>query len=154
MALFGSLAGWVPGPAFVVYAATKSAITCVAEGLRDELEPFGVQACVIEPGYFRSNLLNSGAKIKSEIRMKEYDDTVVGQARKALDEANQQQPGDISKGSKVIVDVLTSSGVAKGRNVPVRLVLGSDCQEGIRTKIKDTIALLDDWKEISESTDY
>ena len=38
--------------------------------------------------------------------------------------------------------------------MPARLVLGSDCQQVIRGKLREAEELLDEWKEISFSTDY
>lgn len=154
IAFFGSLGSWRGGPAFGLYAATKWACSGLAESLRPEVEPFGITACVIEPGYFRSGFLNPGARIKSEKRLPEYEETAVGDIRRLLDKTDNQQPGDVKKGADVIVDVLSRTGVAEGKSIPVRLVLGSDCHRVITEKLAQTTKLLDEWKEISYSTDY
>jgi len=154
IANFGSLGSWRSGPAYTLYSATKWACSGVSEGLREELKEFGIRVTVIEPGYFRSGFLNPGARVQSATRMRKYDEGAVGQVRKALEETNNEQPGDVAKGAEVIVDVLTGTGVAKGKEMPVRLVLGRDCDEVIRGKCGDTIKLLDEWKEVVQSTDY
>jgi len=154
VANFGSLGSWRGGPAFALYAATKWSVSAISESLRPELEPFGITTTVIEPGYFRSGFLNAGARVKSERTIKDYDETVTGDIRRMLDQADNNQPGDVAKGAEVIVDVLTGTGVAEGKEIPLRLVLGSDCQTAIRGKLADTEKLLDEWKEISDSTDY
>jgi NAD(P)-dependent dehydrogenase (short-subunit alcohol dehydrogenase family) len=154
VALFGSLGSWRGGPAFGLYAATKWACSGLAESLRPEVAPFGIDACVIEPGYFRSGFLNPGARIQSLQRIQEYEDSAAGQVRKMLDKTDNLQLGDVSKGAAVIVDVLSRTGIAAGKDIPVRLVLGSDCQTAIRGKLEATAKLLDEWKDVSYSTDY
>jgi NAD(P)-dependent dehydrogenase (short-subunit alcohol dehydrogenase family) len=152
--MFGSLGSWTGGPAYGLYAATKWACSGIAESLKLELAPFGIDVTVIEPGYFRSGFLNPGARILSAERIQDYDGTAVGDVRKALNETDNNQPGDVRKGSDVIVDVLTKRGVAAGREIPLRLVLGTDCQAAIREKLDSTAKLLDDWQDIGASTDY
>jgi hypothetical protein len=53
-----------------------------------------------------------------------------------------------------MVDVLTSSGVAAGKEVPLRLALGTDAYGVITGKCQDTMSLLDEWKHISTTTDH
>lgn len=49
-----SLSGRVALPMFSVYAATKHAVEGFSESLRWEMEAFGVQVCVVEPGTFKT----------------------------------------------------------------------------------------------------
>jgi NAD(P)-dependent dehydrogenase (short-subunit alcohol dehydrogenase family) len=154
IALFGSVGSWRSGPAVTLYAATKWACSGLAEGLKKELEPFGITVTVVEPGYFRTGFLNPGARVLTKQRLEAYDETSVGQVRNALNKTDNNQPGDVEKGCKAIVDVLLGTGLAKGKEIPVRIVLGSDCQKIIRDKLDSTISLLDEWKELSYSTDY
>ncbi|KAF2757863.1 NAD(P)-binding protein [Pseudovirgaria hyperparasitica] len=154
MAIFGSLGSWTGGAGFANYAATKWSCSAIAESLRPELEGLGITATVIEPGYFRSNFLSSDAKVKSEVEIQDYTDTATGEVRRLLAQVGGNQPGDVKKGCEVIVDVLTGSGETGKKGIPPRLVLGSDCQETIREKCRATLALLDEWKDISYSTDY
>lgn len=58
-----------------------------------------------------------------------------------LDMYNNHQPGDVKKGAKVMVDVLT------GQDIPLRLVLGSDAVEVIKRKCRSTLELLSQWEE-------
>jgi NADP-dependent 3-hydroxy acid dehydrogenase YdfG len=150
---FGSLGSWRGGAGGGIYGATKWACSGLMESLRPEIEPFGISATVIEPGYFRSGFLNPGAKISTAI-IQDYEDTVVGAQRRLFATVDNKQPGNVGKGAEVIVDVLTKTGCAGGREIPMRLVLGSDCQKVIRGKLASTAELLDEWKDISDSTDY
>ena len=58
------------------------------------------------------------------------------------------------KGSKVIVDILTHSGLAEGKDIPVRVALGSDSPPYIRAKMQRTEALLQEWDAITTNTDH
>jgi NAD(P)-dependent dehydrogenase (short-subunit alcohol dehydrogenase family) len=49
-----SISGRVGFPALGMYAATKHAIEGFSEALRWEVEPFGVDVCLVEPGTFRT----------------------------------------------------------------------------------------------------
>lgn len=49
-----SISGRVGFPALAMYAATKHAIEGFSESLRWEVEPFGVDVCLVEPGTFRT----------------------------------------------------------------------------------------------------
>lgn len=151
---FGSIGSWRGGAGFGLYAGTKWACSGISESMHSELAPLGIAVTVIEPGYFRTGFLNAGAQIKSERKIKEYDETAVGQVRSRLDQVNNNQPGDVVKGARVIVDILTKSGAAEGKDVPMRVVLGSDCSIGVRQKIEETVTLLDEWDHITTKTDH
>lgn len=151
---FGSVGSWRGGAGYGLYAGTKWACSGISESMTYELAPLGIAVTIIEPGYFRTGFLNAGAQIKSEKRIKEYDETAVGQVRARLDEVNNNQPGDVVKGAKVIIDILTKSGAAEGKEVPIRVILGTDCATGVRGKIHDTVKLLEEWEPITTKTDH
>jgi hypothetical protein len=67
-----------------------------------------------------------------------------------MKEFDNNQPGDIRKGVKVIVDVLTGD---SGREIPMRLVLGKDAYGMIKAKCEDTVKGMDEWKDLTCSTD-
>jgi len=83
-----------------------------------------------------------------------YDEGAVGALRTGLEGVNGNQPGDVEKGAKVIVDVLTMTGAAEGREAPMRVVLGSDAPGVVRGKCEDTIRLLEEWDGITNVTDH
>lgn len=148
---FGSVGSWNGGATYSVYAMTKASASSLAESLRDELKPFDIVATVIEPGYFRTAFLNQGRRTTSKEKIDAYEDpsTPSGQMRSALEVVNNNQPGDPVRGAKVAVDVLTGD-----KQVPVRIVLGSDCDRDIREKCRSTVSILDEWKEQILSTDF
>ncbi|KAI6366725.1 hypothetical protein MCOR25_005091 [Pyricularia grisea] len=160
VAHFGSLGSWIGGAAAAHYCSTKWAVSGLCEGIRDEVAEFGIAACAIEPGYFRTEILNTASGKSRRVQASEPktdvygEDTAVGKYKAALEAYNNKQPGDVVKGAKVTVDVLTKTGVAEGKEIPPRLVLGSDVVDVIRKKCQDTLKLLEEWEDIAKSTDY
>jgi hypothetical protein len=67
---------------------------------------------------------------------------------------NGKQIGDVAKGSKVVVDVLMHTGLAEGRDVPMRIAVGSDAPTAVRGKLQATEALLGEWDPITTNTDH
>ncbi|TFB01970.1 putative oxidoreductase [Trichoderma ghanense] len=155
VATFGSLGSWRGSPSAGVYAMTKWACSALAETLALELEPFGIKATVVEPGYFRTGFLNPSARVSTRARLEAYEDegTPTGRARKGLVKTDGRQLGDVDRGAEVVVDVLTGTGVASGRGLPVRVVLGSDAEGVVRGKMAETGKILDEWREVIRSTD-
>ncbi|KAG5350786.1 hypothetical protein C0989_009295 [Termitomyces sp. Mn162] len=64
------------------------------------------------------------------------------------------QPGDPVKGIEIIVDVVRSEGVARGKPFPAVLAVGSDCYNVVKTESEKTMIRLEDWRDISCSSDY
>jgi NAD(P)-dependent dehydrogenase (short-subunit alcohol dehydrogenase family) len=149
VALFGSSGSWSGAPGAGIYCATKWAVSGLAESLRLEVADLGIGVCVIEPGYFRTGFLNSGARVKTERRIGDYDASAVGKTREMLDAYDAKQPGDLVKGARVIVDCFS-----RLEEVPLRLVLGSDCRAVIEGKCRATLEYLDKNKEEIDGTDY
>jgi len=151
---FGSLASWHGGPGYALYTGTKWACSGLSEGLRAELEPFDIKVTVIEPGYFRTGFLNDNAQISSAARLDVYNQTQVGQIRAGMSYMNGKQIGDVAKGSKVVVDILTHTGLAEGKDVPMRIAVGSDAPPAIRGKLQATETLLGEWDSVTTNTDH
>lgn len=157
IANFGSLGSWRGGPSWGYYAATKWAMTGLTESLYEEVQSLGISAVIIEPGYFRTGFLNQGGGNRlaaANPLTEEYKGTAVQQVKDALNVVDNNQPGDVEKGARVIVDVLTKTGVSNGRDIPMRLVLGRDAMEVIQDKIARTQATIKEWEDVIVSTDH
>ena len=72
---------------------------------------------------------------------------------KAFGEADQKQPGDPGKLVDVVVDLVKGEGIAEGRELPLRLPLGSDCYGLVKGKCEEMLGVLEQWKEVIKSTD-
>src|SRR4051812_42252056 len=67
-----STAGIV-GQAFCsAYAASKFGLEGWMESLRFEVEPFGIQTTIVEPGFFRTELLTKGSPAYAELSIDDY----------------------------------------------------------------------------------
>ncbi|KAK4647627.1 uncharacterized protein QC761_103100 [Podospora bellae-mahoneyi] len=142
----GSLGSWMGG------GGTKWAVSGLTEGLADELKPFGIRVCCVEPGYTRTSFLAEGGghRVKAKNVMERYDGLGF---REGLNAYDGQQPGDVDRCAVAMVDVLTSTGMADGKEIPVRLVLGSDCLKVVRDKCESTLKLVDEWEAVTKFAD-
>lgn len=146
-----SMGAWRGTAGLGIYEASKWTVSGLTETLRSELADFGIKVCCIEPGSFRSNFLASGNRKVDESRIRDYDGTTARNVAAFLDQRDGAQPGDLAKGSKVIADVLTGQA---GEEIPLRLPLGKDAYQTIKTKCEATLQLLEAWKPIISATDH
>jgi short-subunit dehydrogenase len=68
-----SLAGTFPVPFEGYYGAAKAALMTYSEVLRQEVKNLGIKVSVVEPGFFRTNLINTRVHAANPIA--DYDDT-------------------------------------------------------------------------------
>jgi len=102
------------------YAASKFALEGWMESLRYEVEPFGVATMVVEPGFFRTELLEEGSStIWPELDVEDYA-ARTAQTIEAWKQMNGQQGGDPSK----LADALVT--LSDGSELPLRFVAGAD----------------------------
>ncbi|MDX4956554.1 oxidoreductase [Delftia acidovorans] len=142
-----SIGGYRAGAGFGVYCSTKFAVEGLSEALHAELAPLGIHVTVVEPGYFRTDFLDSTSLTVSPASISDYNSTV-GAVRDIALSLNHAQPGDPQRLAQVLVNF------ADAPNPPVRLPLGSDTVAAIEAKqIADTI-ILSEWRSVSASTDF
>lgn len=127
----------------------------ITEALAAELAPFHIRVLCVEPGMFRTAFLNDGKRIRTAARMRDvYAGTGVEEYRAFLDSQDNKQLGDVVKGAEVVVDLVAEEGVGQGKELPVRILLGSDCVNVVREKCEGTLKLVQEWEDVSKSTDY
>ena len=142
-----SIGGYRGGAGFGVYSSTKFAVEGLSEALHTELAPLGVHVTVVEPGYFRTDFLDSSSLSVSSKQISDYEATA-GKVRAVAGGLNHNQPGDPAK----LADVLVA--FADAPNPPVRLPLGSDTVAAIEAKHKADAGILSEWRSVSLSTDF
>lgn len=152
VANLGSIGGWAGSPAAGLYCATKACATILAESLRQEVAHLNIKVTSIEPGYFRTNFLSSGHKTMAANRIADLAAGVDG-TYAGLEAYNHKQPGDPQKGAKLIVEALTGTGRCEGRELPVRLSLGSDAYQFVSGHIDRYKKELESWKDLTTTTD-
>jgi NAD(P)-dependent dehydrogenase (short-subunit alcohol dehydrogenase family) len=156
IALVSSGGGWRSFPGVGLYCTIKFTVEGLGEALRDEVASLGITVTVIEPGVFRTALLKEGTNLASaQKHIVDYDQTPAGGVAAWHERTHGKQAGDPAKAAQRIVDVLTLSGSVAGRmEVPVRLALGQDAYEAIKDKCESSLALLEEWKDLSRGTEH
>jgi Short-chain dehydrogenases of various substrate specificities len=142
-----SIGGYRSAAGFGVYCSTKFAVEGLSEALHAELAPLGIHVTVVEPGYFRTDFLDSTSLSVSRAQIPDYDSTA-GMVRRAASDLNHAQPGDPQLLAKVLVEF------ADAPDPPVRLPLGSDTIAAIEAKHASDAAILAQWRNVSSSTDF
>ncbi len=77
IANLGSIGGWHGGISGSLYCSTKAALAMIIESLHYEAKHLGIQVCIVEPGYFRTEVLASGSNRQlTAKRIADYDESV------------------------------------------------------------------------------
>ncbi|EGR46185.1 uncharacterized protein TRIREDRAFT_5112 [Trichoderma reesei QM6a] len=151
----GSMAAWFVHPGASLYNASKAALRWLTIGLASEVKHLGIKHLLVEPGRFRTDLLNQTGNFRTangDNGIEDYRELSLA-AKESLAEGDHKQPGDPVKGSQVIYDVVTSTGAAQGKEMPQFLPLGPDAIEEITASAQAAIDICREWKEIASSTD-
>ncbi|KAF2024069.1 NAD(P)-binding protein [Setomelanomma holmii] len=131
MVFISSRSGWVGDPFVPAYLGSKFALEGIVESLRPDTSPLGICTMLIEPGRFQTKLLSSRNMVPRYSTIPDY-----GQASKdffaGLAKEDMNQPGVTAKGASIILNLVRKEGVAEERDVPWRLLIGTDCYEGIK----------------------
>jgi len=144
---FSSIGGYRAGAGFGIYSATKFAIEALSESLRTELAPLGIDVTAIEPGYFRTDFLDTTSLRIGKNTIADYAATA-GAVRDRVAAMNQRQPGNPDRLAQVVLEL------ADAPESPVRLPLGSDTIAAIEAKHRSDAAIIEAWRNVSVSTDF
>lgn len=153
VANLGSIGGWRGTPGAGLYCATKACATILAESLRAEVAHLGIKVTAVEPGYTRTNFLVPGHQLRSSRTIEDLSEGAIKDTLAAFDSYSLNQPGDPVKASKLIVDALTASGSCQGRELPPRLLVGSDAYGIVDEVIEKHKADMKLWDDLATATD-
>jgi len=142
-----SIGGYQAYMGWGVYGSTKFAVEGITEALHQELTPLGIQATVVEPGFFRTDFLDEQSLIKTRLELADYDETV-GKMRAFAEAANHAQPGDPQKFAEAMLALVNAP------TPPLRLALGSDTVARMEAKNRLVAQELAEWNELALSTDF
>lgn len=141
-----SLAGFVGGPGFAFYSASKFAVEGFSESLAKEVGPLGIKVTMIEPGGFRSDFAG-GSLARAQTMIDDYAATS-GATRDYLSIRHGTQPGDPALLGNVLASIVDMA------DPPLRLPLGRDALGQVLDKANLVRGEIDRWSEISLSTDF
>ena len=142
-----SLGGYRVGAGFGVYGATKFAVEGLSEALHAELSALGIHVTVVEPGYFRTDFLDSSSAMEAENVIADYAETA-GKVRVSASAFNGRQPGDPKRLAQALLTLVSAA------NPPLRLQLGTDALARVREKHAFVEQELKTWETLSRSTDF
>jgi NAD(P)-dependent dehydrogenase (short-subunit alcohol dehydrogenase family) len=143
-----STAGLIGQEFCAAYAASKFALEGWMESLRFDVAPYGISTMVVEPGFFRTELLVEGSStIWPELQIEDYADRTA-QTIKAWQGMNGQQGGDPAKLAEAII-TLSASG-----ELPLRFVAGADAMAGVEQNLDTIRAQIDAHRDLSASLSY
>jgi NAD(P)-dependent dehydrogenase (short-subunit alcohol dehydrogenase family) len=141
-----SVGGRLTRPGSSPYHAAKWAVGGFTESLAQEVAPFGVKVCALEPGGMRTNW---GVRANQDTPdlLPDYEPSV-GAVAKALKSYWGHEMSDPVKVAQVVLHLAASD------RLPAHLLIGSDAVrfagEAEATRAADAA----DWREISLSTDF
>jgi NAD(P)-dependent dehydrogenase (short-subunit alcohol dehydrogenase family) len=129
------------------YAAAKFAIEGWMEALRVEVAPFGIHTTVVNPGFFRTELLSEQSTRYAEASIADYDErrTALLAAWKAT---HGQQAGDPAKLAQALLTI------AGQEPPPRRFLAGADAIATAEQKIADLRADIESNRPLSTSLTF
>jgi NAD(P)-dependent dehydrogenase (short-subunit alcohol dehydrogenase family) len=128
-----SSTGGITGQAFVsAYSAAKFGVEGWMESLAEEIAPFGIRTMLVEPGFFRTELLTDLSTVWPEASIDDYAEktrvTVAGWKK-----MNGLQGGDPAKLAKALIQL------ARQAEPPRRWPAGADAVETFEKKAKELL---------------
>ncbi len=140
-----SVGGRLARPGSAGYHAAKWAVGGFTESLAQEVAPFGVKVCALEPGGMRTNW-GVRANKETPALLPEYEPSV-GAVIKALASYWGNEISDPAKVAQLILRLAASD------HLPPHLLIGSDAVEFTGQAEATRAAEAERWREFSVSTD-
>jgi NAD(P)-dependent dehydrogenase (short-subunit alcohol dehydrogenase family) len=140
-----SSAGLAAGFDFVsAYAASKFGLEGWMESLHAEVAPFGITTTIVNPGFFRTELLTEQSTNYAEPSIQDYDERR-GPLLEYWKAQNGKQSGDPAKLARALVTI------ASQEPPPRRFIAGADAIATAEQKIADLKAEIGAYRDLSTS---
>jgi NAD(P)-dependent dehydrogenase (short-subunit alcohol dehydrogenase family) len=139
-----STAGIVGQEFCTAYAAAKFGVEGWIESLTPEVAPFGIRTMLVEPGFFRTELLTPESTSYAQPSIDDYAERT-NQTVAAWKAMNGQQGGDPAKLATALVQLASQD------DPPLRWVAGADAIATVEHKAKDLLAQADAYRELSSN---
>jgi NAD(P)-dependent dehydrogenase (short-subunit alcohol dehydrogenase family) len=141
---FSSTAGITGGEFTSAYAASKFALEGWNESLTPEVGPFGIRTMLVEPGFFRTELLTEDSTRYPEPTIEDYAERT-RQTVTAWKGMNGQQGGDPVKLARALIQLTDSA------EPPLRWAAGADAVAAFEQKANLLLAQADAHRDLSSS---
>jgi NAD(P)-dependent dehydrogenase (short-subunit alcohol dehydrogenase family) len=129
------------------YAASKFGLEGFMESLQIEVAPFGINTTIVEPGFFRTNLLEPSSTIWSELQVEDYAARIAS-LKPWWESMSGKQGGDPSKLAAALIKIVTEN------NPPKRWMAGTDSIAEAERKAKELQEQANAYRELSSSLSY
>src|SRR6478735_6332687 len=140
-----SSTGGITGQAFVsAYSAAKFGVEGWMESLAPEVAPFGIRTMLVEPGFFRTELLTDDSTKWPEASIEDYAEKT-RQTVSAWKKMNGLQGGDPAKLAEALLKL------ASQPEPPLRWPAGADAVETFEKKAKELLAQASAHRALSSS---
>jgi NAD(P)-dependent dehydrogenase (short-subunit alcohol dehydrogenase family) len=139
-----SLAGLAGAEYTSAYAASKFAVDGWVESLAPELEPFGIHATVVNPGFFRTELLTEQSTNYAPTSIEDYAERNAAQ-REFWKSMNGTQAGDPVKLARALLTL------AADEQPPLRFIAGADAIAAAEEQLAERQKQIDAYRELSTS---
>jgi NAD(P)-dependent dehydrogenase (short-subunit alcohol dehydrogenase family) len=135
------LAGFEFGTA---YAASKFGLEGWMESLAPEVEPFGIHTTIVNPGFFRTELLTKESTNYATPSIEDYAERNAAQ-RAFWESQNGRQQGDPAKLAHALLTI------ADEKQPPRRFIAGADAIDTAEQQIATLQQQIDAYRELSSS---
>jgi len=142
-----STAGISGGMFCTAYAAAKFGVEGWMESLAPEIAPFGIRTMLVEPGFFRTELLTRGSTTYAEPSINDYAERT-RETVAAWSSMDGKQGGDPAK----LADALVT--LAGLEEPPARFAAGVDSVQTFEAKAKALLAQADAHRALSSSLSH
>jgi NAD(P)-dependent dehydrogenase (short-subunit alcohol dehydrogenase family) len=139
-----STAGLVGQEFCTAYAASKFGVEGWIESLTPEVAPFGIRTMLVEPGFFRTELLSPESTRYAEPSIDDYAERTK-QTVTVWNGMNGQQGGDPAKLAAALVQLASQD------EPPLRWAAGADAVAVLEQKANDLLTQSDAYRELSSS---
>jgi NAD(P)-dependent dehydrogenase (short-subunit alcohol dehydrogenase family) len=128
------------------YAASKFGLEGWMEALHAEVAPFGITTTVVNPGFFRTELLTEESTAYAESSLEDYAERTAAQ-QEWWKAQNGRQSGDPAKLARALVTIASEA------QPPRRFIAGADAIATAEQKIADLKAQIEAHRDLSTSLD-
>jgi NAD(P)-dependent dehydrogenase (short-subunit alcohol dehydrogenase family) len=137
--------GGIVGQEFCsAYSASKFGLEGWMESLRFEVEPLGIRTTIVEPGFFRTDLLEKESTTYAERSIDDYAERTA-HTRPAWEAMSGEQGGDPAKLAKALLTIVDQE------EPPLRWVAGADAVATVEQKANELLAQVDAYRDLSSS---
>ncbi len=126
------------------YAASKFGVDGWMESLAPEVEPFGIHTTVVNPGFFRTELLTKESTNYAPASIEDYAERNAAQ-REFWESMNGKQGGDPAKLAQALLTI------ADQERPPFRFIAGADAIAQAEEKLAERQQQIDAYRDLSTS---